>query len=73
MNLLDKYLGQKSFHSKVNAQVDRHTHRTDCSTWKLFSRRWKWCQCPWMRDGGTVMRSSLSSRWRGRWWTTHID
>jgi len=34
MNQRVKYLGQRSFHSKViDTQTHTHTHPIDCSTW----------------------------------------
>jgi len=40
MNELVKYLGQRSFLSKVICQTDTstHTRRTDCSTWPTSGR-----------------------------------
>jgi len=28
-----KYIGQRSFYSKILAWTQTHTHRTDCGTW----------------------------------------
>jgi len=33
LNQLAKYLGQRSFSSKVTARTHTDTHVTDCSTW----------------------------------------
>jgi len=71
-----KYLGQRSFRSKVIVRTHRHTHETDCSTWtiKAFGNKGNlssWRQAnKWHRHLQAHSRPSYNRRtnFASRWW-----